>query len=1549
MGRMPAILFLKAAGIPEGARWITVRPNGPGTEGRPVLIQPHPSGKGFSVVGGAGGKLNYLHLTGVRSEAEYSQRAKETAAARRDQRKDRAKRDREAGLTNPKAAARQNLSLAAQAAREDFVKTVSEALAWKPEDTRFREEDHQDKPSSEVKRLEEEHFGRLYNTAKEAVAAQRARILADAQMRDEVDVALEPHPDRPEAITVADLDPVSGDTPRSLGFQPKYDERAAAAGAKPEDIQAEAAAVAGKPPKEPAAEQPALPGTGAVDNPGGNSGSVAEGDGQPNPKSDPERQPDIAAKTAEALDTVREPIGPRVDPKARASAKAAMAVLKAERELAAKLREVRTRAKEIEKADRAEDIEPTAFVLEVSGKPVTDADVLRSVEDDLRTIRTRGFLTAAKEAGAHDIPRHVGIGAFNSVNALALATSGTALMDRSVVDVLGPAAAAQALAHRLATDLPAEEMAAITEAMGRYHVDHYMARSNDAMEEARSLQEQAAEIHLGEARTGGDLAVAQELNQKRREMVNRSKAILAQALGEMETNAAIVTALEKPKRDRITVPMGQLAPTEAITRLRALGLDRGDYTIERAGPNTITVIQPAGIAKLTQPIAAEDIQRVNTALSIMRGDQDEDDWLPAGVANRPDFGTDAPLGVAPRLAESFPANPADPAQAVRDYIGGRMADGDAPADILAGLLSEDVMQRAGDRAAFLEAVEEVAPLYGEDGKMLRVEAHAERFEKLADDFVKARYGTERSAFHRQRVVEDEKTVEALHRAFAAVPEGMLALRPVGDLTAQDQGAIRSHFAKEFGRADPAAQEKRARVEALDGQEPERETDGLFGRATNPEWTRWKQERDAAAADAAGAEFTWSRYVDVLGGPAAAYQAMQDHIRGRLMDAFGREHNKLRPDAPLRMGRTNIRGDLEHLDAIDPKARERRQEEHAGLVDRLRNRVGGKYAAGSVADKIAATRAAEEAAAQAQMGLFGMEPEAPAAGGPLPENTAPLGPGERVTVGAAAERALAGIAARTGRMWQPGQPAQLFRPTMSGRFAGRQRAVKLIEANKRMVLGMGVGSGKTSISLAAFTHLKEKGKAKRGLFLVPSVVQGQFHTESLAMLEPGKFSWHAKPGASREERIAAMKDPGHDFAVFTHQSFRDDVMHLAAEQAGVDPAEMGERLAGMTPEARSEAIHDTLAKAGIDFDYLAIDEGHNLLNRQGKANSRMADVVDAVSARMGHYVNMTADPVKNDASEVFDLLRKMDPARYSDRDAFMRKYGVDTDSAKEGLRREMARHAYTASIPSGVKAHKSQVQVTLHPEDSARVEGIQRAAGALRLARLENRTDIAAARELSPNSFEGVPPEQHEAVARKIADALGVVRDAAMRHAINGKGKQDAVSRLAAERKGKPGVIFCHHLEQVKALEARLRAEGHKVITMTGANSAKEKDRIKREFTRGDHHILIASDAGLVGANLQAGKWLTQFDTPQTAMAHAQRNGRIDRIGQTQDVELIDLLADHPAERTARDRLARKYGLRDIVTSPLDTLDDTGLAGMLRRIRTERAERAPEAPADPKAA
>jgi len=225
----------------------------------------------------------------------------------------------------------------------------------------------------------------------------------------------------------------------------------------------------------------------------------------------------------------------------------------------------------------------------------------------------------------------------------------------------------------------------------------------------------------------------------------------------------------------------------------------------------------------------------------------------------------------------------------------------------------------------------------------------------------------------------------------------------------------------------------------------------------------------------------------------------------------------------------------------------------------------------------------------------------------------------------------------------------------------------------------------------------------------------------------------------------------------------------------------------------------------------------------------------------------------------------------------------------------------------------------------------------RLARMEGRVDVDAMKAISPASFEGVPESEHQQVAGQLQQSLGIMKSSAVQRVINTHPDNplvDDVLKHAKERKGKPGVVFAHNREAVKMLAERLEKEGHRVVTITGSDSGKEKERKRLLFNpesgEAGADILVASDAGATGMNIQRGQWLYQFDTPQTAMTHAQRQGRIYRTGQKQDVELIDGIADHPEVHRARDRLMRKYGLRELMVSPMEGLDDTGIAYFLKQ-------------------
>lgn len=1502
------VLFLKSS-IPAGARWITVHPNGPGTEGQPVLIQPNPDGSAH-VIGGAAGKLNYLKLRSVRSEADYKREAEQRKKDKVAQRKEQRQRDKEAGTLDAKNKARENLRLQQQEHEREYIKTVARTMGWEPSSLNFPEQDYAHLSQGAVNKLAAKHHRTLLQKANEAVELQRQRLVTDAGARMEAGIGEVPLDAKDSStLSVEDIAPIPAN-PGGLGFSTGYKERAESAGLSEAELKAEAD-------RARAAKLAQM-------TDGQRRAAVQRGE--------------TARLIRDELKNIREPVTPGAP--TLADAKQAVDLLKAQK----KLRQIQQQAKAANAEIDKSAAEPKAYVLEYTADPKLEAKIAQDIDGDLRTAQTRAFLSEFQKLAGPDpaetLGKHIGIGAYNSINSLALAVGGDALVDRSVVDVLGIAGAAQVLARRIHTDLAPEEVDRVTEGVQDFHLHHYMDASADALRQARELMDAAKEVELGEAATGSDLQAAQELNARRRRAVGDAQKILGQTLGEMEANASLVVALKQGKKDQFQVSLGKVGIEDAIRQVRAIGLQRGDYKLETVAGDTFLTVNADGLDRLAKPIQRADIEQVKRNLSIINGQQDEDGWLPLGVANRPDLVMDVKPGVAQQLAQPF-APGADLEQSLRDYIGGRAADGDAPGDIVADVQSADFFQRVGfDRSEqYRAALDAVAPLKGEDGKMQRAEALADRFDKYADEFVEQRYGGDRSTLNRQKFNVDQKAVDALHRALAETPEGTAAYKQIGELTGQDQRALREFFYRNIAKESPEAASLRAELEQVQQNEPERETTDMFGETTtNPEWSAWRAHRDELASKVGAASLNWDKYLGAMRGNANAYQAVQDLIRSRVAKGFADAYNRLNPRAPVKLGKSVIRNNLSHLDATDPAAREARMARERELVDSLRERVQGRYASGGVGEKLDAAREQRAAFEQAQMGFFSNEePDMFGGADEAPKERA-LGGDERNTLGHEAERQIAGMMGIVGQNFRPGQPVRLWNPTMSGgKNAARQRLVKMVDANKRVVAAFGTGSGKSLLQLSSFTHLHEQGKAKRGLFLVPSVVQGQFSGEALRYLEPGRFNWHIEPGASRDERIAAYKNPEHNFCVMTHQSFRDDMMHLGAKAAGISESEMSDRLNAMTDGERKDWMRGIMDREGIDFDYLTVDESQNTLNRAGKENSGLANVVDAISAHTPYYLNASGDPVKNDASEVYDLLRKMDPARYSDRSAFMRRYGADTLASKDGLRREMARYVYPSKIDPDVAADRQESRLELSDGQRGALAELDQHFANARIARMQGKVDAAAMKAISPASFDGVPEEQHEAVARDLQHNLGILRSAAVQRVINTHPDNpiiEDVAKKAVERKGRPGVVFAHSLEAVKMLAARLEKDGHRVVMLTGADSAKEKERKRLMFNpeQGEPKadILVASDAGATGMNIQRGQWLYQYDTPQTAMTHAQRNGRIFRTGQKNNVELIDGVPNHPEVHRARERLQRKYGLRDLMTTPMEGLDESGVAYYIKQ-------------------
>ena len=1506
MRQIPRLL-IKADAIPADAHWITVHPNGPGSKGQAVLIQPHPDGSA-RVIGGAGGSLNYLKLRGVKSHSDYKAEAGKKAADKRAARKEQMAADKAAGIHGAKEQVRKDIAEQRKKAEQSVISAVAKKAGWAPEDMEFPEADYEHLSESARDKVRSKFHRDLLSKAKEVIQQSRQMLVISPAAREEAGVGEVPlFSDSPDEVSAADLDPVRPHG-AGMGFQADYKGRAEAAGLSQEKLEAEAVEVK----------------TGGM-TPEQRQKALAKGD--------------AAKLIKQELAGIKEPAAPKADA-SLISAKDALDLVREGKKLALIEKAAREANADVDKSP----VEPKAFVLETTDD--VDASVQEDLKNDLRTAQTRAFLSeVGKIAGAQPnetLGGHMGVGAYNSINALAMAVGGDALVDRSVVDVLGVAGAAQVLARRLHSDLNPDEVQHVADGIQDWHVNHYMTTSTKALKQARDLTDAAAAIDLSdEAKTGADLAVAQELNSRRRAAVGDAQRILGQALGEMEANAALVVAMKGPGSGDFQVSLGNTSPEAAITQVRAIGLQPGDYELEKVGGDTFLTVTPAGMSRLAKPVAREDIAQVRRNLAIMRGDHDEEGWLPMGVANRPDMVMDVKPGVAERMAQPF--QPGEDLQAsLKTYIGARAADGDAPADILSDVQSADFFQKvgAGRTEEYRAALDAVAPLKGADGKQQRAEALADTFDKYADDHVAA-LGGERTTLNRQKFQIDQHSVDALHRALAETPEGTAAYKQIGELTNKDQSALREHFYRHIAREDAAAGAMRKELEEHIAGEPEKESTDMFGDTVpNPDWQDWKTHRDGMAAKLNASSLTWSKYLKTMGGNERAYEAVQDVIRSKMASSFIDAHNKLNPDAPMKLGKRTIRNNLNHLDAVDPAAREARLAKDKELVDRLRNRVGGKYSSGSVADKIDAAKQEQAAFEQAQMGFFSSE-DAPESTGPGQDGApAPLGADERHTLGHAAERQIAAMVGHVGENFKPGQPTKLWGVSMSGKYAAQQRAIKLVAANKRAMLAAGAGSGKTNMMLGSHAHLSGMGKVKRSIMMVPSIVQGQFSGEALRLLEPGKFKTHIQPGASQSERIAAYKDAGTHICVMTHQSFRDDMVHLGAKHSGIDEGAMTAKLQGMSTDQRRDWAAGVMAKEGINFDASFVDESHDTLNRAGKENSSLANVIEAVGHHTPYHVLSSGDPVKNDASEIHSMLQKMDPQRYGDRAAFMRRYGADTIASKTALQREMARYVFPTSITPDVAVSRSTETVPLSKGQQQALGDLDKHLARARLAQRAGKVDVEAVRHISPGSFDGVPEAEHEAVASKLQKAVGMLKSSAVNRVINTHPDNAKVQRaveMVQARPGKQGVIFARNREAVSQYKTAMEKAGRRVVVITGSDSAKEKDAKRRMFNpeqgEAQADVLIASDAGAVGMNLQSGQFLIQHDISQTAKTHSQRNARIHRLGQKKGVELIDLQGDHPEERRSRERLDRKYGLKNMMASPLDGLDDTGVAGAIAARRS----------------
>jgi ATP-dependent helicase HepA len=436
---------------------------------------------------------------------------------------------------------------------------------------------------------------------------------------------------------------------------------------------------------------------------------------------------------------------------------------------------------------------------------------------------------------------------------------------------------------------------------------------------------------------------------------------------------------------------------------------------------------------------------------------------------------------------------------------------------------------------------------------------------------------------------------------------------------------------------------------------------------------------------------------------------------------------------------------------------------------------------------------------------------------------------------------------------------------------------------RVMLSDEVGLGKTIEAGLILHRLLVSGRADRILVLVPESLVHQWFVEILRRFNVWLHLFDEPRCASIE-----ANDPGAN-------PFLDDQLVLAS--IGF--------LAG--------APHRAAQAEAAGWDLLVVDEAHHL-EWSAAAPSREYQVVESLSRRSESLLLLTATPEQLGMESHFARLRLLDPDRYRDLATFeadAKDYRV-TAGVAEKLLGEGALTRKEIALLRQLLAHESQLEL--------RLAGLAAGDARARQALLADLLDLhGPGRVLFRNTrggMKGFPKRtvrlarleagtetEHwlDRVSTEFAEDVGGVRLGGTYDFTKDPRVAWLAQRLEQLAPAKV-LLISRSIEKAEALDAALRRH---VAIRTGlfheGLTLVQRDRNAAWFAEPDGaRLLICSEIGSEGRNFQFAHHLVLFDLPLNPELLEQRIGRLDRIGQTEDIQIhVPYLAHSPQEVLAR--------------------------------------------------
>ncbi|WP_028611290.1 DEAD/DEAH box helicase [Paenibacillus harenae] len=344
--------------------------------------------------------------------------------------------------------------------------------------------------------------------------------------------------------------------------------------------------------------------------------------------------------------------------------------------------------------------------------------------------------------------------------------------------------------------------------------------------------------------------------------------------------------------------------------------------------------------------------------------------------------------------------------------------------------------------------------------------------------------------------------------------------------------------------------------------------------------------------------------------------------------------------------------------------------------------------------------------------------------------------------------------------------------------------------------------------------------------------------------------------------------------------------------------------------------------GTDYDLIIIDEAHKLKNKK-TTNYQFANLL-----RKKYCLLLTATPIQNDLDELYNLITLLKPGQLGGQSEFAANFVVDKrlpkneDQLQEALSTIMIRNRRGDGGIHFTRRFVKNVPLALSDEEKALYDAVtgfvkeryEESGGDLSsmLSLVTLQREVCSSRDAVfltlVNLFKKTAEDSP--VRPKIWELVDKIKQ------IKANTKAEKAMELVKQFNDEKVIIFTEYRATQEYLLQFFREKNMIAVPYRGGMNRGKKDWMMDLF-RGRAQVLIATEAGGEGINLQFCHHMINFDLPWNPMRVEQRIGRVHRLGQTEDVKIYNLCTIGTIEEHIVNLLHEKINLFELVIGELD--------------------------------